>query len=330
MEINTKQKRRVLVMLALATLGALIFTPVLGMEIIPPSVWWGAGTDTDLDIFWKMRMPRVLTAFIAGAGLGLSGMAFQAMFRNPLATPFTLGVSSGASLGAAIYVHTGLAISILGITGESFAAFGGALLALSVVYWLTRFRGGFSSATLLLAGVAVSFSFSSLILFIQYISGMQHSFRIVRWLMGSLDTVGYRPVLNILPFVLLGSLMLLALSHELNLLMTGEDLAASRGANVAKTKKLIFLAASLMVGGIVAFCGPIGFIGMMVPHICRLLVGSNHRFLMPATLLGGGTFLALCDMLSRSLIPPAEMPVGIITALLGGPFFLWLLMRNKV
>ncbi|MCF7854736.1 MAG: iron ABC transporter permease, partial [Candidatus Pacebacteria bacterium] len=127
-----------------------------------------------------------------------------------------------------------------------------------------------------------------------------------------------------------GTVILLGLGHELNLLMTGEDLAASRGADVAKVKKMIFLAASLMVGGIVAFCGPIGFIGMMVPHICRLLIGSNHRYLMPAVCLGGGTFLAFCDMLSRIVIAPAEMPVGIITALLGGPFFLWLLVREKL
>ncbi|MCF7855417.1 MAG: iron ABC transporter permease, partial [Candidatus Pacebacteria bacterium] len=221
MSNGDKKKRLVLLLFAAAAVAAILLAPVLGMETILPAAWWGEGLGRELNIFWKMRVPRVLTAFIAGSGLALSGMAFQAMFRNPLATPFTLGVSSGASLGTAIYIRTGIAFSIFGITGASFAAFGGALLALTVVYGLTRLKGGFSSATLLLAGVAVSFCFSSLILFIQYICGVQHSFRILRWLMGSLDVVGYLPVLNILPFVAMGTVILLGLGHELNLLMTG-------------------------------------------------------------------------------------------------------------
>ncbi len=324
-----RKKMILLIFLALALL-VLLIAPIVGMKNMQPLVWFNYGDPADVGIFWRLRVPRILTAFIAGAGLALSGMAFQAMFRNPLATPFTLGVSSGASFGTALYVRIGMTFSLLGISGVSFAAFGGALLALSVVYSLTRLKGGFSSSTLLLAGVAVSFCFSSAILFIQYMCGMQHSLRIVRWLMGSLDVVDYQTVLNLLPFVGSGALILVFLSHELNLLTTGEDLAASRGADVARVKKLIFFAGSLMVGGVVAFCGPIGFIGMMVPHICRILTGNNHRYLMPATFLFGGTFLAICDALSRTVIAPAEMPVGIITALLGGPFFIWLLVRGKV
>ncbi|MFO7821381.1 MAG: iron ABC transporter permease [Lentisphaeria bacterium] len=324
-----RHKNIMLSLFAVMAVLTLFFTPLGGMTYMPPGAWWGDMPASEVAIFWQMRVPRILTAFIAGAGLALSGMAFQAMFRNPLATPFTLGVSSGASLGVAIYIRAGLAISIIGINGSSIAAFLGALLALSAVYGLTRIKGGFASATLLLAGVAVSFCASSLILFMQYLADLQNSFEIVRWLMGSLNVTGYRPVLNILPFIVIGSLILLFLSHELNLLMTGEDLAASRGANVSRVKKLIFVAASLMVGGVVAFCGPIGFIGMIVPHICRLLIGSNHRYLMPATFLAGGSFLALCDMLSRSIVTEAEMPVGIITALLGGPFFICLLVRSK-
>lgn len=324
-----RDKNLMLLLFAVLAVLTLFLTPLGGMTYMPPGAWWCDMPASELNIFWQMRLPRILTAFIAGAGLALSGMAFQAMFRNPLATPFTLGVSSGASLGVAIYIRTGLAISIIGISGTSLAAFLGALLALSTVYGLTRLKGGFASATLLLAGVAVSFCFSSLILFMQYLADLQHSFEIVRWLMGSLNVTGYHPLLNIFPFVAVGCAMLLFLSHELNLLMTGEDLAASRGANVARVKKLIFVAASLMVGGVVAFCGPIGFIGMIVPHTCRLLIGSNHRYLMPATFLAGGSFLALCDMLSRTIITEAEMPVGIITALLGGPFFICLLVRSK-
>jgi iron complex transport system permease protein len=256
-------------------------------------------------------------------------MSFQALFRNPLATPFTLGVSSGAALGAAVFIRFGLAFSILGISGTSLAAFGGAMLAVALVYGLTQLKGGFSTTTLLLAGIAISFFFSSLILFIQYVSGLTHSFRIVHWMMGSLTSADYGKLVNLLPFFGTGSLLLVFLHREMNLLMVGEDIAISRGVNVGLVKKLIFLAASLMVGGVVAVCGPIGFVGMMSPHICRLLVGADHRFLTPASFLFGGLFLALCDTLSRMLIAPSEIPVGVLTALLGGPFFIWLLLNRK-
>ena len=271
----------------------------------------------------------MLTAFCAGAVLAISGMTFQALFRNPLATPFTLGVSSGAAFGAAVYVRSGLLFSILGLSGQSFSAFAGALVSLFIVYGLTRVKRGFSTATMLLAGVAVSFFFTSLILFIQYLSDIAHSFRIVRWLMGGFEIIGFRPVYTILPFVLVGSAVVFLLSNELNLMLLGEDIATSRGVNVRGIKTILFFAASFMIGGVVSVSGPIGFVGMMSPHICRLMIGTNHRYLTPATFMFGGTFLVICDSLSRTIIAPAEIPVGIITALLGGPFFLWLLMRGS-
>ena len=307
-----------------------VAAPFIGASTISP---WGALSGTlvgaDAVIFWQMRVPRVLLAFFAGAGLAVSGMAFQALFRNPLATPFTLGVSSGASLGAAAYVMLGLPLGLFGVAGISVAAFCGAVLAITVVYGLTRLRRGFSTATMLLAGVALSFFFSSLILFMQYAADMTHSFRILRWLMGSLDATGYGSVLDVLPFVVGGGAIIVYLVHELNLLTTGEDIAASRGVNVSRAKKTVFLAVSLMVGGIVATCGPIGFVGMMVPHICRLLVGWEHRLLVPVTLAFGGAFLVFCDCISRTLLSPTIIPVGVITALLGGPFFLWLLLGGS-
>lgn len=314
-------------MMVVAAVLVLALAPLLGPAFIAPGVLLDA-TAVDSGIFWRIRLPRVITAFLAGAGLAVSGMAFQAMFRNPLATPFTLGVAGGASLGSAIYIRLGLALTFLGLSGITIAAFLGGLASLALVYGMTRVRGGFSSATLLLAGVAVNFSFSSLILFIQYVSGVQHSFQIVRWLMGSLNLTGYGAALNILPFTLIGAAILLVYRHELNLMLVGEDIAASRGVDVAAFKRIVFLAASLMVGAIVAFCGPIGFVGMMAPHICRLIIGPDHRFLSPATFLFGGVFLVLCDTVARTIIAPAQMPVGVITALLGGPFFIWLLLRR--
>jgi len=308
---------------------ALLCAPFIGMETISPRDLFRPGSEGfKPEIFFMIRLPRVITAFIAGAGLALSGMTFQALFRNPLATPFTLGVSSGASFGAALAMRTGIVFTFLGMSSLSLSAFMGALLSILLVYGLTRARRGFSTATMLLAGVAVSFLFSSIILFIQYMSDFTHSFRILRWLMGGLEIVGYAPLVTMLPFVIAGAAIVTLMSNELNLMMTGEDIALSRGVDVKNVKRILFFATSLMIGGIVSVCGPIGFIGMMSPHICRLLVGTDHRVLAPAAVLFGGMFLVVCDMIARTVIAPAEIPVGVITALLGGPFFLWLLLSG--
>jgi iron complex transport system permease protein len=324
--MRSLRSKSALVGLSLFCLGVLLVAPWIGSKILFPS---DLSVASEHQIFWLLRVPRVLVAFLSGAGLALCGMTFQAMFRNALATPYTLGVSSGAALGAALYVHLGLSFGLLGLSGVSLCAFVGAMAAMMLVFWLTRIKGGFSTATMLLAGVAVNFSFASLLLFIQYMSDFSDSFRIMRWLMGGVEAAGYEDVLNVLPFVLLGSLLLIYHANDLNLLSTGEDLALSRGVAVGRTRLVLFVVTSLMVGAVVALYGPIGFVGMMAPHICRLLIGSNHRILAPASFLFGGAFLVLCDMLARTLIAPAEMPVGILTALLGGPFFLWLLVANS-
>ncbi len=317
----------VLAVLALLVLGA---APLVGMERIPLDTLWRHGDDAAARIFWQLRVPRVVMAFLAGAGLAAGGLAFQAVFRNPLAEPFTLGVASGAALGASVYIHLGLPFSLLWISGASWFAFAGALLAVVLVYGMTRARQGFSTATMLLAGVAVSFCFSSLILFLQYLSDFTQSFVLLRWVMGGLHAlVGFGEVFTVLPLVGAGILMVLYLTHELNLVTTGEELAASRGVAVHRTKALLFVAVSLMVGGIVSVCGPIGFVGLIVPHICRLLVGPDHRYLTPAALLCGAILLTLCDTLARTVMAPTELPVGILTSLLGGPFFLWLLLGSS-
>jgi iron complex transport system permease protein len=312
----------ILILILASTISILLISPYLGLNS-------SSNPEIQQHILTQLRIPRILFAFIAGAGLAVCGMVFQAMFRNPLATPFTLGVASGASLGAALYVFLGFSFSIMSIDGSTFAAFLGSLIAISFVYSISRLRSGFSTETLLLTGVAISFFFSSLILFTQYMSNVSDSFQILRWLMGSLTTVGYRDVLQLLPFVSICIAVILWLSRELNLLMAGDEIALSRGLAVQKTRYLLFFVTSLCVGAIVALCGPIGFIGMMVPHICRLLIGSDHHWLTPATLLFGGSFLIICDTIARLIIAPAEIPVGVITTLLGGPFFLWLLIKSR-
>jgi len=315
--------------LGLSSLVALLLTPFVGMSHVPwAALWDEAAFPTEHRLFWLLRVPRVLTAFLAGGALGLSGMSFQALFRNALATPYTLGVASGASLGVALCVRLGIGTGLAGASVQSLAALAGAVAAISLVYGLTRLRGGCSTATMLLAGVAVSMTFSSLILFLQYVSDFANSFRIVRWLMGGVSTTGYQSVIPVAGLTVAGGAVIMASLRELDLLTVGEEFAASRGVAVNRAKLVIFLAVSLMVGGVVAVCGPIGFVGMVCPHLCRLLMGGTHRALAPATFLLGGSFLLLCDTGARTLVAPAEMPVGVITALLGGPFFLWLLFRR--
>lgn len=317
--------------LLLLAVAVLFFAPFFGMEHIPVQALWGEVDDyAKVDILWRLRIPRVWMAFMAGTALATSGMAFQAMFRNPLATPFTLGVSSGASLGAAVCILQGWTFALLGISSVSISAFLGALVAIVLVYALTAgSRQGSSAATMLLAGVAVSYFFASVILFLQYISNFTQTYRMLRWVMGGLDrVVDFHDVLSVLPFVVSGCLIVWYLTLELNLLCTGDEFAFSRGVNVQRTKRMLFFAVSMMIGAVVAVCGPIGFVGLMVPHICRLLVGPDHRYLLPATWLFGGAFLVICDTASRLVLAPVELPVGILTALLGGPFFLWLLLAR--
>ena len=312
----------VLLILLLASVIALLVLPLFGSINIFTD-------ESGSAVFWNIRVPRVLTAFMAGAALALCGMAFQALFRNPLATPFTLGISGGAALGATIWMRFGVAAAWLGTAGTSLSGFIGALGAIMLVYGITRMREGFQTSTLLLAGIAINLFFSSLILLLQYFSDPGETFRIVRWLMGGFFLIGFNVPLTLLPFMLIGTALLALLVREMNVLLSGEEIAGARGLHVERTKKLLFFSASLMTGSVVAACGPIGFVGMMSPHICRMLVGANHRYLMPASFLFGGLFLALCDTLARTLVAPAEIPVGVITALLGGPFFIWLLLSRK-
>lgn len=324
------KEHRLLLFFFLLSAVVLCVSPFLGMTATSLSGIFGRHTDAlESVVFWRIRVPRVLTAYLAGGGLALSGMAFQALFRNPLATPFTLGVSGGAAFGAALYMRLGLAIALPGIGGSTIAAFSGAVLVILLAYWLTRLQGGFATHTLLLAGVALSFFLSSMILALQYSASLHDSFRLVRWLMGGLGMVGYDAVLSLFPLVVTGAVVLFLLRPELDLLLLGDDLAMSRGMELQRTRLLLFFSVSLMVGGIVSVCGPIGFVGMMVPHMCRLLAGTGHRILLPASFLLGGAFLTLCDTGARILFAPAEIPVGVITALLGGPFFLFLLFSRN-
>ena len=311
----------------LGALSAAVCAAALGFGAGGWAAPWAAAS-VDGDILWRIRLPRVLLGFVAGAALSASGMAFQALFRNSLATPFTLGVSSGASLGAALYVIAGASGTLAGISGHSLSAMAGAGAAIALVYALTRCGGGFQTSALLLAGVAVSFLFTSVISALQYLGDVTTAFRTGRWMMGGLEVVGYGVLQHALPLVIGGLALVLLVPAELDLLLLGDDVAAARGVAVARLKKQLFVAVSMMVGGVVAACGPIGFVGLVVPHVGRRLVGAGHRRLAPFCILAGGAFLVSCDTVARTAAAPAEIPVGIVTSLLGGPFFLALLARG--
>jgi iron complex transport system permease protein len=319
--------RTALLLLLAIWIATLVAAPLVGSQRLSLAGIVHGDPSTQL-IFWQIRLPRILLSLLGGAALAVSGLGFQTLFRNPLAEPYTLGVSSGAALGAVLALRfeggTFLGLSLVGI-----ASFAGALGATALIVGLALRRQGVETSTLLLAGVAVSLSCSAIILFLQYLADSTQTFRMVRWMMGGLSVVGYGEVLWLLPWVIAGSAALFALRWELNLLLTGEELAASRGVDLARLRRLVLLATSLMIGALVAVAGPIGFVGLIVPHMLRRLVGHDHLFLLPACILGGGAFLTLCDAAGRTVMAPAELPVGILTALLGGPFFLWLLVWRR-
>jgi iron complex transport system permease protein len=319
--------RTALLILAAVWIATMILTPLVGSQSISLEQIL-RGDPTAASIFWQLRLPRILLALLGGAALATSGLGFQTLFRNPLAEPYTLGVSSGAALGAVIALRFEGG-QFLGLSLVGLASFAGALGATALIVGLAMRRQGIQTSTLLLAGVAVSLSCSAIILFLQYLADSTQTFRMVRWMMGGLSVVGYTEVLWLLPFVLGGSAALFVLRWELNLLLTGEELAASRGVDLARLRRYVLLATSLMIGALVAVAGPIGFVGLIVPHMLRRFVGHDHLYLVPACILGGGAFLTLCDAVGRTILSPAELPVGILTALLGGPFFLWLLVWRR-
>jgi len=323
----------VLALLALLWLAVLVVAPLIGSQRVGLGAVI-AGDPTASLIVWQIRLPRVLLALAAGGALAVAGVGFQTLFRNPLAEPYTLGVATGAALGAVIALRFADPSTVLGFSIVAVASFSGALGATALVVGMAwragaARSGGVETGTLLLAGVAVSLSASAIILFLQYLSDATQTFRMVRWMMGGLSVVGYRDVLWVVPWVVAGSAVLLALRWDLNQLLTGEELAAGRGVDVSRLRLLVLGVTSLMVGALVAVTGPIGFVGLMVPHLLRRLVGHDHLFLAPAAILGGGAFLAVCDLAARTVMAPAQIPVGVLTALLGGPFFLWLLVARR-
>ena len=286
--------------------------------------------NVDAQIFFVARLPRVFSGALVGAALATAGVVFQALLRNPLATPFTLGVSAGASLGAMLVIILGVSISVGPFSAVPLASFAGAAVATGIVYWLaTPYRRAMSTSVLLLAGVTLNSFFSALIMFVQYIADFSQAYRASRYLMGDLDVGSFEPVVAAVPVIAIAFAIFAVLPSSLNVLSLGTDAAATRGVDVARAQRLAFFSAALATSAAVSLAGPIGFVGIVVPHLVRLMVGVDHRIVLPTSALFGAAFLVLCDLGARTLLAPVEIPVGVLTAMIGGPFFLWLLVRKS-
>jgi len=285
--------------------------------------------NVDAQIFFVARLPRVLAAALVGAALALAGVVFQALLRNPLASPDTLGVSAGAALGAVLAITFNADFTLLGVTAVPLASFAGSIGALIIVYGLSAARRrGTSTLVLLLAGVTLTALLSAISAFVRYLADFTETLRTVRWLMGSLDVGAFTPI--VIATVPMGIAItgFAMLPRILDLISMGAESAAARGVDVTRAERVALVSASLATGSAVALAGPIGFVGIVVPHLVRLLVGADHRVVLPASALFGASFLIGCDLVARILFAPTEVPVGVVTALIGGPFFLWLLFRH--
>ncbi|WP_179032306.1 FecCD family ABC transporter permease [Paenibacillus kribbensis] len=280
-------------------------------------------------IVWEIRFPRVLLGVIVGGGLAVTGAAIQALIRNSLADPYILGVSSGASVTATLVIVFG-AFGILGRFALPLSAFLGSLAAMLMVFGLARVAGRISTTRLLLAGVAVSMMLSAVTSFIVTMAPNEKGIRdAMYWMMGSLAGAQWDMLLIPTLIIAAGTIVLLTQYRSLNALLTGEEAAVTLGVNVQTFRVLLVIVASLLTGAVVAVSGSIGFVGLMIPHIVRLMVGSDHRRVLPVSLLAGAIFVVWADVCARLVLAPQELPIGIVTAVCGGPFFVWLLRRSS-
>ena len=312
-------------------LGFLAFAVLLALSSGYQSIdWMGLRTDeVGATILFQIRLPRVFLGVLVGASLAVVGAALQALFRNPLADPFILGVSGGGALGASVAISLGAGASIAGVPLVFVAAFLGAGAAVFVVYKLASSGTIVLPGALLLAGIVLNLIAAAGVLVIQYLADYTRALQILRWMIGSLDVVGFGLVWRVALFVLPGVVMLLFSARDLHLLAVDEETAASLGVDVRRVERIVYAASSMVVGATVAVAGPIGFVGLIVPHAVRALFGEDLRLVLPCSLLLGASFLVLADTVARTLLGGGELPVGAVTALAGGPTFLWLLRRRQ-
>ncbi len=325
----------------LLLIAAILLSAAIGAVSIPPldvarlllgklpfvhiAPTWPATFET---ILFDIRLPRTVLILLAGAALSGSGAAYQGLFRNPLADPYIIGVASGAGLGAVIAMALNWPATIFGALVIPIAAFVGALITVGLVYGLARVGRATPISTLILAGVAIG-SFTTAITTFLMLSSQAELRRAISWMLGGFAFGGWLPVIAILPYIALGLITLSLLGRPLNVLQFGDDQAQQLGLRVDRVKLVVVVAASLTTAAAVAFAGIIGFVGLAVPHVVRLLWGGDYRRLIPLSIIAGAALLLLADILARTIIAPQEVPLGVITAMFGAPFFLWLLRRTK-
>ncbi|MBO0589555.1 iron ABC transporter permease [Sporosarcina sp. E16_8] len=314
--------------------AALLVAVWLGVSIgsvkIPISTLWNPGADaTATNILWKIRMPRVVLAGLVGASLAISGAAFQGLLKNPLADPYTLGVSSGASVGAVMTLFFGISIPFLGIyTLPVFSMVGAALTMFLVLGFARLVDRAMRMETIILTGIIFGSFLGSVLSLMIALTGEELR-QIIGWLLGSVSMRGWSYITMILPFVVVGSFMLWLNRRELNAMLFGEERAHHLGVNVKRRKFTILIGGSILTGSAVAVSGTIGFVGLVVPHMTRLLWGSDHRHLLTLSFMNGATLLVICDLIARTIISPTELPVGVITAFIGAPVFAFIFYKQR-
>ncbi|MEY9977842.1 FecCD family ABC transporter permease [Lysinibacillus sp. RC79] len=302
----------------------------IGSVHIPLEVVWNKAADeTAANILWKIRLPRVLLAGLVGASLAIAGAAFQGLLKNPLADPYTLGVSSGASVGAVMTIFFSISIPVVGhFTLPIFSMIGAILTMVAVMGFARIVDRSLKMETLILTGVIFSSFLGSLISLMIALSGEELR-QVIGWLLGSVSMRGWPYVQMIIPFVIIGSIMLWTQRRELNVLLYGEERAKHLGVNVKRSKYIILVGGSMLTGAAVAVSGTIGFVGLVVPHMTRMVWGSDHRHLLPLSFLNGATLLIICDLIARTIIIPRELPIGVITAFIGAPVFSYIFYKQR-
>jgi len=313
---------------ALPFVACLVVLPLIG----PGDSQSSGGSPDEIGAFilHQLRLPRVLLGLLAGGALAITGACFQVILRNPLAEPYTLGVTGGAAVGAVLAISVPhLAIGYGPFSSIQLFALGGAAAALGLVYRLARRPHGISMNTMLLAGVTLSVLCGGIIMFIKYLADPYDMARMTLWLMGGLAVIGYNEVITLGVFAIPGLAILLSQMSAFNQLSMGDEMAAGHGVEVRRVQRMAFLGGGLLTAAAVSVAGPIGFVGLIVPHAVRKLSGFDQRVVLPASFLLGGAFLALCDTAGRVIFSPREMPVGVFTAIVGGPLFIRILLGRR-
>ena len=308
-----------LLLLAAALAAAMLGCSMLGVVHFGWDEMWQSS------IFWNLRAPRIVLSVLVGAALSVCGAAYQSVFRNPLTDPYVLGISSGASVGAAVAILLGLEAYMLGMGACALVT---GLLTIVVIYRIASIGNRMHTTTLLLTGVCITFLMSAIISFIMVLRQDKMD-SIIFWTMGSFASASWTEVAIVAPVVAVGIGIVLYYARDLNLLLAGSETARSLGVEVERVKRVLLLSTTLMVAFCVATCGVIGFVGLVVPHCLRLVLGPDNRRIVPCAIFAGGLFMLLCDTLARTLLMPAELPVGSLTALAGAPLFIYLLYKNK-